>query len=157
MGEGEGYTWGRREDKGAKKGKWGEMRGKLRFSAVDVHIYPWYSFLCALSEQNQFNRMTQLKFNQNTVHGLELVLKNQNSLGEIFYFPDFKKVADKCASDQRRSKERAQGQTYVGRCCTTSPHSSAKAPRGWPRRLMGNVCFSVHAWEEDETSQLIWI
>lgn len=93
---------------------------------------------------NAFNRLSSLKFNKNIVRGLELVLKNQNSLGESLYFSDLKKVADKCASDQRGSKERALGQTYVGRCCTTSPHSSAKAPRGWPRHLMENVCFSEH-------------
>jgi hypothetical protein len=71
-----------------------------------------------------------LKFNQNIEYGLELVLKNRNSLGESLYFSAFKKAADKCASDQRGNKERALGQTYVGRCCTTSSHSSTKALMG---------------------------
>lgn len=33
-----------------------------------------------------------MKFSKNIVHGLELVFKNQNSLGEILYFSDLKKL-----------------------------------------------------------------
>lgn len=52
------YTWERREKKGAKKGKWGEMRKELSFVAVDIRIHLWRNFCCALWEQNQFNRMS---------------------------------------------------------------------------------------------------
>lgn len=70
--------------------------------------------------------------------------KKSKQSGEMLYFSDLKNVADKCASDQRGSKKRALGQTYAGRCCTRSPHGSARAPCRWPRRGKEDVCFSAN-------------